>query len=64
LELMARLNLLDDLIGAAAETFALTIEPTWKPAVHANLHIILSQAALVTEFELPDGTEPAPIFKA
>jgi Protein of unknown function (DUF4089) len=32
--------------------------------VHANLRIILSQAALVAEFELPDGSEPAPIFKA
>jgi hypothetical protein len=63
-DLMVRLNPLDDLIAATAETLALTIEPTWKPAVHANLRIILSQAALVAEFELPDGSEPAPIFRA
>jgi hypothetical protein len=55
---------LDDLIEAGARTLALTIAPAWKPAVRANLHVIFSQAALFTAFELPDDAEPAPIFTA
>jgi hypothetical protein len=60
----SRPDVLDDLIVAAANPLALTIEPAWKPAVRANLQVIFAQAALVTAFELPDDAEPAPIFKA
>jgi hypothetical protein len=55
---------LDDLIVAAANALALTVDPAWKPAVRANLQVIFAQAALVTAFDLPDDAEPAPIFKA
>jgi hypothetical protein len=55
---------LDDLIVAAANALALTVEPAWTPAVRANLQVIFAQAALVTAFDLPDDAEPAPIFKA
>jgi hypothetical protein len=53
-----------DLIDASAKAFELTIEPDWRPAVHANLQVILRQATLFTAFELHDDAEPAPIFKA
>jgi hypothetical protein len=55
---------LDDLIVAAANALALTVDPAWTPAVRANLQVIFAQAALVTAFDLPDDAEPAPIFKA
>jgi hypothetical protein len=55
---------LDDFIEAAARALELPLEPGWKPSVKANLDVTLKQAALVTEFELPDDAEPAPIFKA
>jgi hypothetical protein len=57
-------NPLDRLIEAAAASLALPIEPAWKAAVRANLHVIFGQAALFSDFELPDDAEPAPIFKA
>jgi len=55
---------LTTLIDASGRAFALTIEPAWRPAIHANLRVIFGQAALFMAFELPDDAEPAPIFKA
>jgi hypothetical protein len=55
---------LDDFISATAQTLALPVEPSWQPAVKTNLEVILRQAALFTEFSLPDDTEPAPVFEA
>src|ERR1700754_4643237 len=55
---------IDAFIGAAAHTLSLPIEPSWQPAVKMNLEVILRQAALVTEFPVPDDTEPAPVFAA
>jgi hypothetical protein len=55
---------LNDLIEPGAELFELNVEPAWKPAVRANLQVIFGQAALFMAFELPEDTEPAPIFKA
>ena len=55
---------LDDLIDASARTLQLPLDPAWKPAVKANLETTLKHAALVTEFELPDAVEPAPVFRA
>jgi hypothetical protein len=54
---------LDDFIVAAASALDLPLEPAWKPAVKANLEVTLKLAATVTEFDLPDATEPAPIYK-
>jgi hypothetical protein len=53
---------LDSFIDAAARTLALPLDPAWKPAVKANLAVILEHAARVADFELPDETEPAPIY--
>lgn len=55
---------LDQFIDAAAGVLALPIEPAWKPAIKANLQVTLRLAAMVTEFELPDEAEPAPVFEA
>jgi len=57
-------GLLDDFIAAAAAALKLPLDPTWKPAVKANLEVTLKHAATVAEFPLPDDAEPAPVFKA
>jgi hypothetical protein len=53
----------DDYIAAAARALDLPIEPAWMPAVKANLEVTLRLATVVADFELPDTTEPAPIYK-
>jgi hypothetical protein len=55
---------LDGFIEAAARVLALPIEPQWRAAIEANLEMNLRMAAFVTEFALPDETEPAPVFTA
>ena len=55
---------LDGFIESAAQALALPVEPSWQPAVKFNLQVILRQAALFTEFPLPDDAEPAPVFTA
>jgi 1-carboxybiuret hydrolase subunit AtzG-like len=55
---------LDGFIAAAARALDLPLEPAWQPAIKANLQVTLRQAALVSEFALPDDAEPAPIFRA
>jgi Protein of unknown function (DUF4089) len=55
---------LDAFIAAAATTLALPVEPQWMPAIKANLEATLRLGALVTEFELSDEVEPAPVFGA
>jgi hypothetical protein len=55
---------LDAFIDAAGAALDLPIDPAWKAAVKANLQVTLRHAALVSEFALPDDTEPAPVFQA
>ena len=55
---------LDAYIAAAAAALDLPLEPSWLPAVKANLEVTLRLATMVAEFEMPDAAEPAPIFKA
>jgi hypothetical protein len=55
---------LDGGIANAAHALGLPVEPSWQPAVKFNLQVILRQAALFTEFPLPDDAEPAPVFTA
>ncbi len=54
---------LDDYIAAAARALDLPVEPDWLPAVKANLEVTLRLATVVADFELPDTTEPAPVYK-
>jgi hypothetical protein len=55
---------LDAFIDAAAHALQLPLRPEWRPAVRFNLEVTLRQAALVTDFHLPDEAEPAPVFGA
>nr|WP_199851799.1 DUF4089 domain-containing protein [Rhodopseudomonas palustris] len=55
---------LDSYIDAVAAALGLPIDPTWKPAVRANLEVSLKLARMVDEFPLPDETEPASVFRA
>ena len=55
---------LDGLIATAVQALDLPFEPAWQPAIKANLEVTLRQAALVSEFALPDDAEPAPVFQA
>jgi len=61
---MALKDPLDDFIDAAAHALALPVEQAWKPAVRAHLEVTLKLARLIEDFDLPDQTEPAPVFKA
>jgi Protein of unknown function (DUF4089) len=54
---------LDDFITAAARALDLPVEPAWLPAVKANLEVTFRLATVVADFELPDTTEPAPIYR-
>ena len=55
---------LDTYIDAVGTALALPIEEAWKPAVRANLEVLLRLARLGDEFALPDETEPASVFAA
>jgi hypothetical protein len=55
---------LDQFVDATAAILDLRIDSGWKPAVVANLRVILQHAAAVGEMELPDEAEPAPVYKA
>ena len=55
---------LDAFIAAAARVLDLPAQKAWLPAIKANLRVTLQHAAAVTEFELPDDAEPAPVFRA
>ena len=55
---------LDDYIAAAAKALKLPVEPSWTPAIKANLAVTLRLAGIVEDFALPDEAEPAPVFRA
>ena len=55
---------IDDYIASVAKALSLPVEPSWLPAVRANLEVSLRLAKLVDEFPLPDETEPASVFTA
>ena len=54
----------DGLIEAAARALGLTIDPAWRDNVAFHLRIVLDHAKRVDAFELPDDSEPAPVFHA
>ena len=61
---MASKEPLDDYITAAADALGLPIDPAWKPMVRTHLEVTLKLGKLVEDFDLPDDTEPAPLFRA
>lgn len=60
---MTREDELNALIEAGTRSLALPVDPTWMPAIRANLDVTLKLAGLVAEFRLPDDAEPAPLFR-
>jgi Protein of unknown function (DUF4089) len=59
-----RLDAVDAMIAANAETLGLTLDPAWQAGIKFNMQLVLCHAALVEEFPLPDDAEPAPVFHA
>jgi len=57
-------NAFDALVTAAAQAFALPLDPAWRAGIAFNLALIMRHAALVDEFALPEESEPAPVFHA
>ena len=61
---VVRAQLLRQLSERAREgSLDLPVELAWLPAVKANLEVTLRLATVVADFELPDTTEPAPVYK-
>lgn len=52
------------LIAASAPALGLRLDPAWQAAIKFNLQLILSHAAVVEEFALPEDIEPAAVFHA
>jgi hypothetical protein len=57
-------DFIDALLDASARALGLTIDPAWREGVKFHLQLVLSHAARVDEFSLPDECEPAPVFHA
>ena len=50
-------------VDAAARLTGLTIDPAHRPGVVLNLERIAQMAALVMAFDLPEETDPAPVYE-
>lgn len=55
---------LEAYIKAAAGALGIPIEDAWMPSIRMNLAVSLRLANIVADFELPDESEPAPVFEA
>jgi hypothetical protein len=49
-------------VDAAARLIGLPIDPAHRPGVVLNLERLAQMAALVMDFDLPEETEPAPVY--
>ena len=57
-------NDLDSYLDMAAAALGLTFGPADRTAVRGQLAGLFAAARLVMDFPLPDGIEPAPLFRA
>jgi hypothetical protein len=57
-------NPIDAMVAAWAQVLGIALDPSWQGSIAFNLRLILSHAAKVESFPLPDEAEPAPIFHA
>jgi hypothetical protein len=55
---------LDAFIIGGTRALGLPLEDTWFPVVRLHMQITFRLGALVTQFPVPDETEPAPVFEA
>jgi hypothetical protein len=51
------------LIDTTGPLVRLTIAPEYRNGVKQNLKTAAKMAALIEQVELPDGTEPAPVYR-
>ncbi len=56
------MNNITDYVDIAAELMNLPIDPEYRPGVIANLESIAEIARLVTEFQIEETVESAPVF--
>jgi hypothetical protein len=55
---------LDAFIAAGTRLIGVAIRREWRDAIRLHLAISLEHARTVTEFPLPDETDPAGVFSA
>ncbi|HUI13533.1 MAG TPA: DUF4089 domain-containing protein [Xanthobacteraceae bacterium] len=55
---------IDALVAASAQALGIPLDPSWHTSVAFNMRLILTHAAKVDGFRLPDDAEPAAIFHA
>ena len=55
---------LEAYMKAVAAALGIPLEEAWMPSLRANLAVSLRLANIVADFELPDESEPAPVFEA
>jgi hypothetical protein len=57
-------DFVDGLMTAGVQALGFSIDPAWRDGVKFNLRLVLSHAARIDAFALPDDAEPAPVFHA
>jgi hypothetical protein len=55
---------LESYIMAASAALGIPIEDAWMPTIRTNLAATLRISSLMADFELPDESEPAPVYEA
>jgi len=55
---------LDAFVDSGVKLLGISVDPAWRESVKANLAVILRQADAVMAVEIPDDTDPAPVFRA
>ncbi len=55
---------LDAFIDSGAKLLGLPLDSAWRNSVKANVAVILRQAMVVMAVDIPDETDPAPVFRA
>jgi hypothetical protein len=61
---MSNTDELDAWLDANAALLGIAVAPEWRDAVKQHLRITRDLAQKVSEFQLPDDAEPAPVFRA
>jgi hypothetical protein len=61
---MSNTDELDAWLDANAALLGIAVAPEWRDAVKLHLRITRDLAQKVSEFQLPDDAEPAPVFRA
>ena len=60
---MANDDELNALIEIGTRVLGLQVQPEWQDSIRAHLATNLRLATLVSEFDLPDELDPAPVYR-